>query len=96
MTNKKVISKKNWALITVVGLMGQLCWAVENTTFATYALDATGKSEVVTWMVALSATFTTIATFLGGTWSDRIGKRKKDYNNRFNLLGCCNNNLWIC
>ncbi len=74
---KKVLSRKNWFLITMFGLVGQLCWAVENSTFAAYALELTGKSEVITWMTSMSGAFTVLASFIGGTLSDRLGKRQK-------------------
>lgn len=77
MDQKSKIGVKNWIMIVILGFAGQLCWAVENNTFATYALASTGNAAVVTWMVALSALSTTIATFISGTLGDRLGKRKK-------------------
>ena len=71
------ISRKNWVLIWMMGMIGQLCWAVENQSFTNYAHAVTGDTSVVTWMVALSAAATTIATFISGTLSDRLGRRKK-------------------
>ena len=71
------ISRKNWTLIWLMGMIGQLCWAVENQSFSNYAHAVTGDPSVITWMVALSAAATTVATFISGTWSDRLGKRKK-------------------
>lgn len=76
-TPSNKIGVKNWILIWVLGLCGQLCWAIENNTFATYALAKTGNPDVVTMMVGLSATFTTIATFISGNFGDRRGSRKK-------------------
>lgn len=81
------ISTRNWILIWVLGFCGQLCWAVENNTFATYALTATGSPDVVTWMVALSAISTTIATFISGTLGDRLGRRRKLISLGFILWG---------
>ena len=71
------ISKKNWALIWVLGLAGQLCWNVENSWFSTFVYNKVAPDpSIISWMVGLSAVVTTFCTFLVGTWSDRIGKRK--------------------
>lgn len=71
------ISKKNWALIWILGMAGQLCWNVENSWFANFVYDKIAPSpEIVSWMVGVSATATTFATFLVGTMSDRRGRRK--------------------
>ena len=75
-TNQK-ISGKNWALIWILGLAGQLCWSVENQWFNTFVYaKITANPWVVSWMVAVSAIVTTFSTFFFGTWSDRYGKRK--------------------
>lgn len=71
------ISKKNWALIWVLGLAGQLCWNVENQWFNTFVYNKIAPNPViVSVMVGVSATVTTIATNLVGTLGDRKGKRK--------------------
>ncbi len=71
------ISKKNWILIWVLGLAGQLCWNVENAWFSTFVYNKIAPDPtIISWMVGLSAVVTTFCTFLVGTWSDRIGKRK--------------------
>ena len=84
---KTKISGKNWFLIWFLGFCGQMCWAVENNTFATYALTNTGSADVVTWMVALSALASTVATFIFGTMGDRLGRRKRIINIGFILWG---------
>ena len=33
------ISKKNWTLIWLIGLAGQLCWNVENAWFSIWTTD---------------------------------------------------------
>lgn len=71
------ISRKNWVLIWVLGMAGQLCWNVENSWFAGFVYAKIAPSpEIVSWMVGVSATATTFATFLVGTMSDRRGRRK--------------------
>lgn len=71
------ISRKNWALIWILGMAGQLCWNVENAWFNTFVYAKIAPSPaIVSWMVGTSATVTTFATFLIGTLGDRKGKRK--------------------
>ncbi|HIW33932.1 MAG TPA: MFS transporter [Candidatus Paenibacillus intestinavium] len=78
MTSKDgTISRKNWMNIWVFGLVGQLCWNIENSWFNTFVYDKIAKDpSIISWMVAISAIVSTIATFIIGTWSDRAGKRK--------------------
>ncbi|MDF2487142.1 MAG: transporter, partial [Herbinix sp.] len=71
------ISRKNWVLIWVLGLAGQLCWNVENAWFNNFVYDKIAPNPtIISWMVGVSATVTTFATFLIGTLGDRRGKRK--------------------
>jgi MFS family permease len=71
------ISKKNWSLIWILGLAGQLCWNVENAWFNTFVYDKIAPNPtIISWMVGISATATTFATFFIGTMGDRRGKRK--------------------
>jgi len=71
------LSRKNWILIWILGMAGQLCWNVENAWFSTFVYNRIAPSpEIVSWMVGISATATTFATFLIGTMSDRRGRRK--------------------
>lgn len=72
------ISKKNWALIWILGLSGQLCWNVENVWFNSFVYNKIAPNpSIISWMVGVSATATTFATFYIGTLSDRKGKRKR-------------------
>ena len=71
------ISRRNWVIIWLVGLAGQLCWNVENQWFNTFVYKKIAPDpSIIAWMTAISATFTTISTFVNGTWSDRLGKRR--------------------
>lgn len=71
------ISLKNWFLIWIIGMAGQICWNVENAWFSTFVYDKIAKDPaIISWMVGVSAVVTTFCTFIVGTWSDRIGKRK--------------------
>jgi len=66
-----------WAIVWGMGLAGQLCWNMENQWFNTFVYaKISGDVNIVTWMVIVSALVTTVSTFVFGTWSDRIGKRR--------------------
>lgn len=66
-----------WAIVWGMGLAGQLCWNMENQWFNTFVYaKISGDVNIVTWMVIVSAMVTTVSTFVFGTWSDRIGKRR--------------------
>ncbi len=75
--NKSGLGVKTWIVIWVAGLAGQLAWNIENQWFNTFVYGRIGAVPwIITVMVAVSATVTTFSTFISGTWSDRIGKRK--------------------
>jgi len=66
-----------WILAWGLGIIGQICWNVENQWFNTFVYAKIAKDPtIISWMVAISAIATTIATFVFGTASDRSGKRK--------------------
>ena len=66
-----------WILVWGLGIIGQLCWNIENQWFNTFVYAKIAKDPtIISWMVAISAIATTISTFLFGTFSDRSGKRK--------------------
>ena len=71
------IGVKNWIFIWTLGMIGQLCWNIENYWFNTFVYTKISPNPtIVTIMVAISAIATTLATFIFGTISDRLGKRK--------------------
>lgn len=71
------IGRREWILIWVVGLAGQLCWNVENQWFNTFIYAKIGPyAWIISWMTAISSIVTTFSTFYWGTLSDRTGKRK--------------------
>lgn len=66
-----------WVLVWGLGIIGQLCWNVENQWFNTFVYAKIAKDPtIISWMVAISSIATTISTFIFGTLSDRSGKRK--------------------
>jgi len=73
----KNISRKNWVLIWVLGMTGQICWNIENSWFNNFVYDKIApEPAIVSWMVGVSAVVSTFCAFLVGTWGDRKGKRK--------------------
>lgn len=73
----KNISRKNWALIWILGMTGQICWNIENSWFNNFVYDKIApEPSIVSWMVGVSAAVSTFCTFLVGTWGDRLGRRK--------------------
>ena len=78
--SKKVVTKigkKNWFIIVLLGLAGQIAWNVENSWFNTFVYDTiTPDPKPIAWMVAVSAITATVTTLIIGTISDRTGKRK--------------------
>lgn len=75
--NVTKIGGRNWAIIILLGLAGQIAWNVENSWFNTFVFDTiTPDPKPIAWMVAISAVTATITTLLMGTLSDRMGKRK--------------------
>ena len=66
-----------WMLVWGLGIIGQLCWNVENQWFNTFVYAKIAKDPtIISWMVAISAIATTISTFVFGTLSDRRGRRR--------------------
>jgi MFS family permease len=67
----------NWIIIWVAGLAGQLAWNIENQWFNSFVYAHIAPDPtIITWMVAVSAIVTTLSTFISGTGSDRLGRRK--------------------
>lgn len=81
MANKKQkvtpIGTKNWLIVIMLGMAGQIAWNVENSWFNTFVFDTiTPDPKPIAWMVAISALTATVTTLIIGTVSDGIGKRK--------------------
>lgn len=88
--NTSKLGGRIWFNVILFGFMGQIAWAVENMLFNTFLYNAiyNGASQIavdrsidvmtaINLMVALSALCAVGATFLFGTWSDKVGNRKR-------------------
>ncbi len=71
------IGRKNWMIVIMLGMAGQIAWNVENSWFNTFVFDTiTPDPKPIAWMVAISAITATVTTLIMGTVSDMIGKRR--------------------
>src|SRR5690625_7938948 len=71
------ISKQNWSLLWILGISGQISWNIKNSWVNTFVYDKIAKDPtIVTTMTSITAVECTMAVFVIGTCSDRIGKRK--------------------
>lgn len=76
MTHKNLLTTRVWIMLMLLGLAGQLAWAVENQYFNTFMYDnITPDPRPVSWMVAITAVVSTLATIFMGTLSDRTRTR---------------------
>ena len=67
---------KNWLIVLLVGLAGQLAWVIENNQINLWVYSQTQNSNYITVMTTVSAVAATLTTFFMGVLSDRLGKRK--------------------
>ena len=75
MTEK--FTKRNWLILLVFGMIGQIAWAVENMYFNLFLFETVSKSlSAVTLMVQLSGITATVVTLLAGTISDKLKNRR--------------------
>ncbi len=74
---QRILSKKEWLFVAVVGLAGQLIWCIENTWYPNFVYAKIAPdASIISWMVALSALASTFGCFVWGTLGDRLGKRR--------------------
>ena len=63
--------------LILFGFIGQIAWAVENIYFNTFLYNYIGADpKDISLMVALSAVTAVVTTFLMGTLSDKLNRRK--------------------
>ena len=71
------VGARTWSTIIVLGLIGQLAWAVENMYLNVFVYETiTTDPTVIALLVASSAVAATLATMTRGALSDRVGRRK--------------------
>ena len=74
---KVKLSKNIWGNLILFGFMGQVAWGMENVYFNTFLFNYIGgTTRDISRMVALSAATAVITTFVMGTLSDKLNKRK--------------------
>ncbi|MBQ8427903.1 MAG: MFS transporter [Clostridia bacterium] len=74
---KTTFGKRNWWILLLFGLMGQIAWSVENMYFNLFVFETISPDlNAVTLMVQLSGVVATMATLLAGTLSDKVGNRR--------------------
>lgn len=75
--NKKQFGKREWLVLVLFGLVGQIAWSVENMYFNLFVFETVAPSlSTVTLMVQLSGIVATLTTLVAGTLSDKIGNRR--------------------
>lgn len=75
--NKIDFSKRNWTVLVLFGLIGQIAWSVENMYFNLFLFETVAPSlQSVTLMVQLSGVVATVVTLVSGTLSDKVGNRR--------------------
>ncbi len=70
------LGARRWAAILLIGLIGQIAWAIENNYINLWVYSQSHNADHITWMTMASAVVATLTTFFIGALSDRIGKRK--------------------
>ena len=74
----KVFSKKNWIILILFGVIGQIAWSVENMYFNLFVFVTISPNlDTVTLMVQLSGITATVVTLFAGALSDKLGNRRK-------------------
>ena len=75
MDNQK-LGARRWVAIVLIGLIGQIAWAIENNYINLWVYSQSHNADHITWMTMASAVVATVTTFLIGALSDKLGKRK--------------------
>ena len=69
--------RRNWLILLLFGLVGQIAWSVENMYFNLFVFETISPDlGAVTLMVQLSGVAATVTTLIGGTLSDQTGNRR--------------------
>ena len=74
---KAEFSRRNWLILVLFGLLGQIAWSVENMFFNLFVFDEIAPNlDAITLMVQLSGITATVVTLFAGVFSDKIGNRR--------------------
>ena len=74
---QRSFGKRNWWILVLFGLIGQIAWSVENMYFNLFVYETIDQNlDVVTLMVQLSGIAATVTTLIAGTLSDKTGNRR--------------------
>jgi MFS family permease len=74
---QELFGGRNWFILVLVGLFGQIAWTVENMYLNLFVYQTiTDNPDVIAAMVAASAIVATLTTIVMGAVSDHTGKRK--------------------
>lgn len=77
MSNLK-FEKRNWLILIIFGLIGQIAWSVENMYFNLFVFETIAPDlNAVTLMVQLSGIVATLTTLVAGVVSDKVGNRRR-------------------
>lgn len=76
MDESKRLGAKKWFAFVLIGLAGQLAWAIENNYINLWVYSQSGRADFINWMTVASSIVATLTTFLMGALSDRLGKRR--------------------
>ena len=72
-----IFTKKNWLILILFGIIGQIAWSVENMYFNLFVFETISPNlDTVTLMVQLSGITATVVTLIAGTLSDKTGNRR--------------------
>lgn len=73
----KTFGKRNWLILLIFGMLGQIAWSVENMYFNLFLFETVSPSlDSVTLMVQLSGITATVITLIAGTVSDKTRNRR--------------------
>jgi MFS family permease len=72
----KKLTLRQWLSFILIGLAGQMAWAIENNDINLWVYSQTMDPKWINAMTVFSAVAATLTTFLIGALSDRLGKRK--------------------
>ena len=70
------LDARRWVGIILIGLIGQIAWAIENNYINLWVYSQSHTSDHINWMTVASAVVATVTTFFIGALSDKLGKRK--------------------